>query len=108
MDAEDQELFPPFNTTLGDEFYVESSIFYYYSTPITKEKIINDYIIEVRDSNNRSIDFSEDNFILKDSDDEIIETVELPGTYYLTFDITDSLGNSIEPIKSIKIKYTND
>lgn len=109
VDAEDQELFPPFNTSLGDEFFIESSIFYYYyGVPITKESIIQNLINEVRDSNNNSIQYNTDNFILKDSDGEVINLVELPGTYYLTFDITDSLDNSIEPTKSIKITYTND
>lgn len=111
IDANYPDVEKPFNTTVVDDFVYNDSFSYYggyYGGVVTKNALIYNLVNDVRDSNNNTLSYTEDDFILKNENDEEIESIELPGTYYMTFDITDSLQNTIEPVKNVKIIFTND
>lgn len=99
----DPDLDKPYNTSIADEFTYTSTITV--GTIILKSTLINTLINDVKNSNNISFTYTDDNFILEDSQGIQINEINTTGVYYMTFDITDSLGNSIEPVKKIKITF---
>jgi hypothetical protein len=104
IDANSPDVVKPYNTTVADEFqYIDSFI-----SDVTKGTLVSNIVNDVRDSNNNSFIYTDDNFILKNNIGEEIGTIDSAGEYYLTFNITDSLGNSLEPVKSVKITFTDD
>lgn len=104
IDANNPDVVKPYNTTVADEFqYTDSFI-----GDVTKGTLVSIIVNDVRDSNNNSFIYTDDNFILKNNIGEEIGTIDSAGEYYLTFNITDSLGNSLKPVKSVKITFTDD
>lgn len=104
IDANNPDVVKPYNTTVADEFqYTDSFI-----GDVTKGTLVSIIVNDVRDSNNNSFIYTDDNFILKNNIGEKIDTIDSAGEYYLTFNITDSLGNSLKPVKSVKITFTDD
>jgi hypothetical protein len=104
IDANSPDVVKPYNTAVADEFqYIDSFI-----SDVTKGTLVSNIVNDVRDSNNNSFIYTDDNFILKNNIGEEIDTIDSAGEYYLTFNITDSLGNSLEPVKSVKITFTDD
>ena len=104
IDANNPDVVKPYNTTVADEFqYTDSFI-----SDVTKGTLVSIIVNDVRDSNNNSFIYTDDNFILKNNIGEKIDTIDSAGEYYLTFNITDSLGNSLKPVKSVKITFTDD
>ena len=104
IDANSPDVVKPYNTTVADEFqYTDSFI-----SDVTKGTLVSIIVNDVRDSNNNSFIYTDDNFILKNNIGEEIGTIDSAGEYYLTFNITDSLGNSLKPVKSVKITFTDD
>ena len=104
IDANNPDVVKPYNTTVADEFqYTDSFI-----SDVTKGTLVSIIVNDVRDSNNNSFIYTDDNFILKNNIGEEIGTIDSAGEYYLTFNITDSLGNSLKPVKSVKITFTDD
>lgn len=95
----------PYNTSMGDIFVTTLSISYY-SYSFTKSGLAYMLIDEVRDSNGVIMSTDDSNYLLYDSDGNEISSIGVPGTYSMKFDITDSLGNSIDPVDEIQIIVT--
>lgn len=102
---EGTEYTEPFNTSIGDTFGATLSISYY-SYSFTKSGLAYMLIDEVRDSNGVVIGTDDSNYLLYDYEGTEINSIDVPGTYSMKFDITDSLGNSVDPVDEIQIIVT--
>jgi len=94
----------PYNTSLGDNFEASVSLNYYYYT-LTKSGLIYLLIDNIKDSNGVDMDISE-SYIKIYSGDEEVDSINSIGEYIIKFEITDTLGYSIDSKKNIKIIVT--
>ena len=99
---EGTEYTEPYNTSMGDTFGANLDISYY-SYSFTKSGLAYMLIDEVRDSNGVVMTTDDSNYILYDSNNNEVNEISTVGTYYMYFDITDSLGNSVDPVDNIVI-----
>lgn len=99
---EDTEYTAPFNTSLGTNFGATLSISDY-SYSLTLSGLLYLLVDEVKDSNGIVLTTTTDNYILYDTSNTQITTITSTGTYSLYFDITDSLGNSVDTVDNIQI-----
>lgn len=102
---EGTEYTEPYNTSMGDTFGATLSISYY-SYSFTKSELAYILINEVRDSNGVVMNTGDSNYLLYDYEGTEINSIGVPGTYSMKFDITDSLGNSVDPVDEIQIIVT--
>lgn len=102
---EGTEYTQPYNTSMGDTFGTTLSISYY-SYSFTKAGLAYMLIDEVRDSNGAIMTTDDTNYLLYDYSGNEISSIGVPGTYSMKFDITDSLGNSVDLVDEIQIIVT--
>jgi len=88
----------PFNTSMGDTFGATLS-----GPTYSKDELVDLLVDEVRDSNGYTMSTDSSDYILYDIDDDEIISIDNTGTYSMYFDITDTLGNSVDPIDKIEI-----
>jgi hypothetical protein len=103
---EGTEYTQPYNTSMGDTFVATLSISYY-NYSLTKAGLAYMLIDEVRDSNGVIMITDDTNYLLYDYTGNEISSIGVPGTYSMKFDITDSLGNSVDPVDEIQIIVTD-
>jgi len=94
----------PYNTSQGDNFGITiSSVnnFIGYDIDDLRTEIV-DHVIG---SNGLLLSTTASNYLLSDSNTNFINSFTLSGAYSMTFDITDSLNNSINDADNVTIIY---
>lgn len=102
VDMETTEYTSPFNTSIGSRFFAELTMSYY-THSFTKEGLAYMLISSVKDSNGVEMDIDQSNFLLFNEDNQEVNIIDYPGTYFMRFDITDSIGNSVDPVDVLEI-----
>lgn len=94
----------PFNTSMGDNFGATVSTSTY-GDPIDKTTVLNLIIDEVRDSNGVIITPDDSEYLIYDDNSSEVTSLSI-GTYSLKFNITDTLGYSVDPVDEVQIIVT--
>lgn len=95
---------PPFNTSMGDDFYTNIS-----GTQSYSKQNLTDLLIDyVKNTNGEDLETDDTNYILYNDQEAEINSISASGEYSMYFDITDSSGNSIDPMDNITINIDYD
>lgn len=94
----------PYNTSLGNNFGATLSVsMSSYGGTVSVGDLVDIYVDEVLDSLGVVMSTTYSNYNLCDIDGNQIYGIQYGGTYSMTFDITDTLGNSVDPVDNIQI-----
>ena len=98
----------PYNTSLGTDFGATLSVtMSAYSWSLGISDLTGFLIDEVKDSVGVVLSTTSSNYLLYDYGDNPITNVTVSGTYSMYFDITDSLGHSVDAADNISIYVQN-
>lgn len=92
------------NTSVSDDFFWKTSI---PQSPLSLENLVDTLIDKVKDSSGETMSYTYSNFILKDFNGNETYSVSSMGTYSITFDITDDMGYSVDPVDNLQILSFN-